>query len=219
MILCNNAGVARASDAAPGTRETMGAYAADCVGALGLSQVDVRGCSMDGSVAQGCTLRYPQRVRRLLVVGTGPRAAEPTQAATVMEPTMPPETSLADVLSVFFAPSARSQAAGRAFWERHYRRQHEVDPPTSPQTRASQIAAFTAWRHGRGARWAQRTTMAQPTLVVNGSQDVRMPTITALTLSQHIPTALRIVSLDTGHALPLQYPDLFLCHARRLLNG
>jgi len=130
-----------------------------------------------------------------------------------------PESGLEDFLYLFFAPSASSQAAGRAFWERRHLRKNDVDPPTSPQTMAAQIAAFTEWRQVRGDRFAELKTITQPTLVVNGNRDVMIPTINSFTLSQHIPNAQLIIYPDSGHASLFQYPDLFLLHARTFLDG
>ena len=145
VILFNNAGVASSSGETPDTIVAMGEYAADFIGALGLSQVDVLGFSIGGFVAQAFTLRHPKLVRRLMLVGTGPRAGEPTQDSGIMQHATTPESSLEDFLYLFFAPSASSQAAGRAFWERRHRRKNDVDPPSSPQTMAAQIAATTEW--------------------------------------------------------------------------
>ena len=112
-----------------------------------------------------------------------------------------------------------SVTAGRAFWERRHLRKHEVDPPSSPKTMAAQIAAFTEWRQVRGERFAELKTITQPTLVVNGSQDVMIPTINSFTLSQHIPNAPLIIYPNAGHAAHFQYRDLFLVHARTFLDG
>jgi pimeloyl-ACP methyl ester carboxylesterase len=64
-----------------------------------------------------------------------------------------------------------------------------------------------------------KLVIAQPTLVVNGNNDVMIPTINSFTLSQHIPRAQLIVYPDSGHASHFQYPDLFLSHARIFLNA
>src|SRR5262245_52779838 len=85
VILFNNAGVASSSGETPDTIDAMGNYAADFVGALGLAQVDVLGFSIGGYVAQAFTLRHPKLVRRLMLVGTGPRGGEPTQDPKVMQ--------------------------------------------------------------------------------------------------------------------------------------
>src|SRR2546425_4231202 len=86
VILFDNAGVASSSGETPDTIDAMAEHAAAFVGALGLSQADVLGFSIGGTVAQAFTLRYPKLVRRLILVGTGPRGGEPTQEPKVMQP-------------------------------------------------------------------------------------------------------------------------------------
>jgi len=44
--------------------------------ALSLKQVDLLGFSIGGTVTQALTLAEPQLVRRLVLVGTGPRGGE-----------------------------------------------------------------------------------------------------------------------------------------------
>ena len=102
------------------------------------------------------------------------------------------ETSLEAFLYLFFSPSQRSQAAGRAFWERR-RPQDYVDPPSSPQTMAAHLAATNDWRQIKGGRFAELKRIGHPTLVVNGSNDIMVPTINSFTLSQRIPNAQLIV--------------------------
>jgi pimeloyl-ACP methyl ester carboxylesterase len=219
VILFNNAGVASSSGETPDTIDAMGDHAGDFVRALGLAEVDVLGFSIGGYVAQAFTLRNPKLVRRLMLVGTGPRAGEPSTDPNVMPHATRPENLREDFLYLFFAPSASSQAAGKAFWERRHLRTNDVDAPSSPQTMKAQIAAFTEWRQVRGERFAELKNIVQPTLVVNGSRDVMIPTINAFTLSQHIPNAQLIIYPDSGHASQFQFPDLFLLHARTFLDA
>src|SRR6266481_4436682 len=81
-----------------------------------------------------------------------------------------------DFLFLFFSPSEASQAAGRAFWERRHQRK-DADPPSSIQTMKAQQAALMEWREPRGERYADLKTIKQPTLVVNGNDDIMVPTI------------------------------------------
>src|SRR5712664_2902965 len=76
VILFNNAGVSSSSGEVPTTFERMGANAIAFIKALGLKQVDVLGFSIGGMVAQEITLQAPELVRRLVLVGTGPRGGE-----------------------------------------------------------------------------------------------------------------------------------------------
>src|SRR5213594_3308097 len=73
VILFNNAGVSSSSGDVPITFEEMGANAIAFIKALGLKEVDVLGFSIGGFVAQEITLQAPELVRRLVLVGTGPR--------------------------------------------------------------------------------------------------------------------------------------------------
>ena len=218
VILFDNAGVASSSGKTPDTFDAMSDYAAGFVDALGLSQIDLLGFSIGGLVAQAFTLRHPSLVRHLLLVGTGPRAGQPTQDPKVKEHMETSDPSLDDFLYLFFAPSTSSQAKGREFWERRHLRKKDVDPLTSPQTMEAQIAAIMEWSQVKGEPFAELESIIQPTLVVNGSNDVMVPTVNSFTLSQHIPNAQLIVYPDSGHASLFQYPELFLSHARIFLN-
>jgi pimeloyl-ACP methyl ester carboxylesterase len=219
VILFNNAGVASTSGKTPNTIDAMGAYAADFVGALGFSQIDILGFSIGGFIAQTFTIRHPSLVRRLILAGTGPRGGQPQwQDPKVKQHALTPDPSLDDFLYLFFAPSTSSQAAGRAFWERRHLRKTDVDPPTSPQTMEAQLAALTEWGQMKGERFAELKSITQPTLVVNGSNDVMVPTINSFALSQHIPNAQLIIYPNSGHASLFQYPELFLSHAHTFLD-
>ena len=122
-------------------------------------------------------------------------------------------------LYLFFRPSETSQAAARAYWARRHMRKKDVDPPTSAQTMAAQRAAITEWRQPRGERFVELKAIKQPTLVVNGHNDIMVPTINSFTLSQNIPNAQLIIYPDAGHGALFQVPELFVAHAEMSLNG
>src|SRR5271154_5976359 len=76
VILFDNAGVSSSSGEVPATFEQMGANAVAFTRALGLNKADVLGFSIGGIVAQEITLQAPDLVRKLILVGTGPRGGE-----------------------------------------------------------------------------------------------------------------------------------------------
>src|SRR5882724_5922709 len=76
VVLFDNAGISSTSGEVPTSVEEMAANAAAFIKALGLAEVDVLGFSLGGLVAQELTLRNPVLVRRLVLVGTGPRGGE-----------------------------------------------------------------------------------------------------------------------------------------------
>ncbi len=76
------------------------------------------GFSIGGLVAQEIALAGPELVRRLILVGTGPRSGEgmagrTPEAQQIFGATYEPPDDL--WLRVIFTPSEASQAAGRAF--------------------------------------------------------------------------------------------------------
>ncbi len=82
VILFNNAGVSSSSGEVPTTFEQMGANAVAFSRALGLNKADVLGFSIGGMVAQEITLQAPDLVRKLILVGTGPRGGQGMESLT-----------------------------------------------------------------------------------------------------------------------------------------
>src|SRR5271168_873267 len=85
VILFDNAGVSGSSGETPNTIEEMGDHAASFITALGISVVDVLGFSIGGYIAQALALRHSALIRRLVLVGTGPRGGEPSKDPKVRE--------------------------------------------------------------------------------------------------------------------------------------
>jgi pimeloyl-ACP methyl ester carboxylesterase len=116
VILFNNAGVSSSSGEVSTSVEEMGRNAIAFIKALGLQRVDVLGFSLGGLVAQEIALQAPDLVRRLVLVGTGPRSGESMatgtpEGAKIFGATYKEPDHL--WLSVFFTPSppARRRAA------------------------------------------------------------------------------------------------------------
>src|SRR5689334_17925144 len=121
VILFNNAGISSTNGEVPASIEQMAANATAFIKALGLAQVDVLGFSLGGLVAQELTLAEPKLVRRLVLVGTGPRSGEGMSSLTpeaqkIFGATYEEPDHL--WLKVLFTPSERSQAAGREYLKR-----------------------------------------------------------------------------------------------------
>jgi pimeloyl-ACP methyl ester carboxylesterase len=221
VILFNNTGVASSSGQTPNTVEAQADDAATFIHALGLTQVDVLGFSVGGYVAQSLTLRHRDPVRRLVLVGTKPRAGDDTDRHPDVNTvgTRNATVTLEDIQFLFFAPSPTSQAASKRYWERRLQRVVDTDPPTSKQTMQAQIEAIVDWAQPHGEPLAELATITQPTLVVNGNHDVMVPTINSYVLAQHIPNAELIIYPDSGHGSLFQYPDLFVAHVARFLDA
>ena len=173
VILFDNAGVAGSGGEVPVTIEGMAAHAVNLLAALGVHEVDLLGFSMGSLVAQQVALDQPALVRRVILVGSGPRGGvgmatlTPEFQAFLGKPRADPADLLLDV---FFTQSPASQAAGRAFLARLAERKADRDVPINDKVVPAQVAAFAAWGAPQSAGYLKH--IAQPVLVVAGSRDI-----------------------------------------------
>jgi pimeloyl-ACP methyl ester carboxylesterase len=221
VILFNNAGISSTSGEVPESIEEMAANAAAFIKALGVTQVDVLGFSMGGLIAQTLALAEPKLVRRLILVGTGPRSGESMESLT-------PEAqeifgaSYAEPdhlwLRVHFSPSESSQAAGRKFLRRFRLRTENRDPEANETVAPAQLAALAKWGAPRENQYGYLHALTQPTLVVNGDNDVIIYSINSWILQQNIPNAQLIIYPDANHGSLYQYPERFVTHVSQFLS-
>lgn len=218
VILYNGRGVA-SSSGKPRTRiEEMADDAAAVIRALGLRQVDVLGFSLGGFQAQDLTRRHPDLVRKLMLLGTGPRGGNPDSDPGVLEHAPRPVPTVDDFLFLFFGRSEAAIRAGRDFWKRRHQRADQ-DPPSSPEVMQAQMAANMAYLPKLDPQdpFAHLRDIQQPTFILNGTNDVMIPSINSWYLSQNIPNAQLFIYPDAGHAAQFQYPERFLGHAIQFL--
>jgi pimeloyl-ACP methyl ester carboxylesterase len=213
VILFDNAGVSSSTGEVPETFAEMGANAIAFIRALALKQVDVLGFSIGGLISQEITLQAPGLVRRLVLVGTGPRSGESMDTGTaegnaIFGATYAEPDDL--WLRVQFSPSATSQAAGREFIKRFRRRSENRDPEVTQEAALRQLAAIGRWGAKRDNAWDYLKQIKQPTLVVNGSSDVIITTVNSFILQQHLPNAKLILYPDSSHGSLFQYPAMFV---------
>lgn len=217
VILFDNAGVGSSSGEVPSRFPQMGANAIAFIRALGLSQIDVLGFSIGGMVSQEIVLQAPELVRKLVLVGTGPRGADmsTSRSAEIFAGVYDPPEHL--WLAVHFSGSAAGHAAGLAFLERKLRRRNR-DPEVSPGAAARQREAIGDYAAGGESVQHHLPDIRVPTLIVQGSNDAIIPTINSYVLQQKLPNAQLILYPDANHGSFYQYPDLFLKHATLFLD-
>jgi len=175
VILFNNAGISSSSGEVPTSIEGMAANAIAFIGVLGLSKVDVLGFSIGGFVAQEIASQAPGLVRKLILVGTGPRGGQgmaslTPEAQQIFGATYEEPDHL--WLAVHFTRSEASQAAGRDFLKRFRLRNQNRDPEVNEKVAPAQLEALGKWGIQFERSYDYLKSIHQPTLVVNGGKDV-----------------------------------------------
>jgi pimeloyl-ACP methyl ester carboxylesterase len=221
VILFNNAGVSSSSGEVATTCQEMGANAIAFIMALGLPKVDVLGFSIGGFVAQEIALQAPDLVRRLILVGTGPRGGEgmatlTPEAQEIFGATYDEPDHL--WLRVHFTKSENSQAAGREFLKRFRLRAENRDPEVDEKVAPAQIEAIGKWGTPQEKPFEYLKSIRQPALVVNGGKDVIIYSVNSFILQQHLPNAELILYPDANHGSQYQYPKRFVQHVSLFLS-
>ena len=193
--------------AQPGQRYDMDTWVRQAVGlldALGIEKTDLVGNSFGGALALALTIRHPQRVRRLVLMGSVgvPFAITPgLDAVWGYEPSFENMRGIMDVFA----------------WDRRLvndelaRLRYEAS--IQPGFQESFSAMFPAPRQ----RWVDAMTSPEQniralphhTLVVHGRDDQVIPLSTSLTLSQWIVSSQLHVFGQCGHWTQIEHAARF----------
>ena len=172
--------------------------------ALGIERTYVLGWSLGTYIAQELTLRYPDRVEKLILYAGDPGGKEAIY----------PDPEIMDVLG---DTSASSQERGErllaTLFPEKWLKEHpdprtyfpEVTETSSPENIERQYQAWQNWK-GTYSRLAKIT---QPTLLITGADDVNTPWQNSLIMVDLIPGAWLVQLEDGGHGVMYQYPKKF----------
>ena len=218
VILFDNAGVASSGGETPGAVSEMTRDALAFSDALALEKFNVVGFSLGGMIAQQMALDHPDRVNRIVLLGTGPRGGEGmTFTELSSEERADPDQFL---LTAFFSPTDASQAAGRAYLKRLAARTRDRDRPVSTRTADAQLRAIREWGAVPSSdRYVTLPKIKHPTLVVHGAKDIVVQPVNAFILAEHLPDAQLIMYPDSSHGAQYQHAELFLKHAKLFLSA
>ncbi|MDQ7809160.1 alpha/beta hydrolase [Amycolatopsis sp. A133] len=219
VVLVDLRGVGATGGSTPDSVEAMAADAVAFIRALGLETVDLLGFSLGGMVAQAVVQQEPDLVRRLILAGTAPAGdAGPASALPVLQDAIEKAAAAGKHPKhfLFFSPTETSQAAADAFLARLEERTADRDPAATDETIGAQVTALAKWE--RSSTPAGLANVSQPALVVNGDNDVMIPTISSFTLAQALPNARLSIYPDSGHGGLFQHHELFVRQALEFLR-
>lgn len=205
IIAFDNRGIGATSGSPSNSMEAMADDAITFIKAMGFQKVDLLGFSLGGMVAQEVVLKEPQRVRKLVLAGTGPAGGEGISTVAGV--------TFYDMLRGFFTGQDAKQflffsripggiEAGKAFLSRLKERTEDRDQEISVSAFLAQLEALRVW--GKKAP-ADLSVVKQPVLVVNGDNDRMVPTINTRDLARRLPNSQLVLYPDAGHGGLFQF--------------
>ena len=186
--------------------------------ALDLKSFNVVGFSLGGMIAQQPAFEYPDMIRQMILLSTGPRGGEGMTFTELSPDELAEPVTL--LMNALFTPSEASKAAGQAYIERLRLRIADRDAPVSMKAAGAQLEAIREWGTIPSTdRYAMLARIHQRALIVHGSKDIVVIPINAFLLAQHLPDAQLMMYPDASHGAQSQHAEVFLEHARLFLNG
>jgi len=206
VITVDYRGIGASTGTAPLTVGDMARATIALIRAMGFAQVDLLGFSLGGFVAQDVALREPSLVRKLVLIGTGPAGGQGIdRVGAVSWPLMIKGLlTLRDPkFYLFFTSTANGRRAASNFLKRLKERKVARDKSPTPRAFLRQLQAIKAW--GQQAP-QDLTRLRMPVLIVNGDDDIMVPTALSHRMARRIPNARLVIYDDAGHG------GAFQCH-------
>jgi pimeloyl-ACP methyl ester carboxylesterase len=218
VIVFDNRGVGGSGGSTPKTVDEMARDAVAFIGALGFSKVDLLGFSLGGFVSQAIAQQQPGLVRKIILAGTGPAGGEGiANVGAVLQDAFGKAgaTNKHPKHFLFFTQTSNGQTGANDFLQRLKERTNNLDAPVSNETIQAQITAIHAWGQGDATKLG---TVQHPVLVVNGDDDVMVPSFNSFELARRLPNAQLSVFPDAGHGGIFQHHAAFVQQALTFLQ-
>jgi pimeloyl-ACP methyl ester carboxylesterase len=217
VITFDNRGCGRSDRTrGPYTIPQLAEDAAAVIDAAGEESAHVYGISLGAMIAQELVLRYPDRVRSLVLGASTPGGRrhelpdEATLAFLRRRSSMPMEEAVWASVPYLYGTRTRERHAERIGEDLAQRLRFPVDPAGY----RAQLSA--AWAHHAGDRLRRVDT---PTLVLHGDEDRMVPVANGYLLSETIPGARLEVLDGAGHMYPTDAPQADRLVLRFLTNA
>ena len=221
VLTFDNTGVGGTTGTTPDTIEQMARDAVAFLTALQIEHADIIGFSIGSFVAQQIALCRPALVRRLVLASAAPQGAAGMHgwAPEVIAAVGAHQQNLAGYLSVFYAPSAASQQAGKDSLQRMQARTQDRDAPTNWDTRQAQYDAVCTWGNPDHALLERVSAIEMPVMVANGDADPMILPRYSHLLAGLIPGARIKIYPDSAHGFLFQHHADFAADVDAFLSA
>ncbi|RPE47061.1 pimeloyl-ACP methyl ester carboxylesterase [Streptomyces sp. Ag109_O5-1] len=211
VIVFDSAGVGYSGGEPADTVRGMTEVAVAFLDALGLQKVDLLGWSMGGFVALDLALERPERVRRLVVAGSGPGGVpgNPGPDPRVPEHALREKNDYEDFLFLFYPETETGRSAGLDSLRRIDRRLAHSGQDVPAPVREAQMNAIVRWNSGIDSAWSRLDDLAVPALFANGAHDAMEHVYQTYAMAQAVPNSKTVIYGDAGHAFLFQHPEDF----------
>jgi 2-hydroxymuconate-semialdehyde hydrolase len=198
---------ARPTDPADPSTYNMAAWvqqAVDLLDALNIEQADLVGNSFGGALALALAIAHPQRVRRLVLMGSVGVTFEITSGLDAVWGYTPSFDNMRRLLDIFaFSRALVTDELAQL------RYQASIQPGFQEAFAAMFPAPRQAWVDAMASAEADIRALPHPTLVVHGREDQVIPLANSLTLAQWIGQAQLHVFGQCGHWTQIEHAARF----------
>ena len=196
----------KVADTIPG----MAAQTIEIIKALGYNKVNLLGLSMGGMIAQEIVRLDGSLVNRLILAGTGPRGGVEMDKVTGKTFRFMLKGALHRVdpkRYIFYNHDEQGGVEARKVLDRMgMRKKEDSDKEMNVPGFLTQLKAIKRW--GKDAQ-DSLAFITQPTLIVNGDNDLQVPTANSYEMHEKIAGSKLIIYPNAGHGSIFQYAEEF----------
>ena len=200
VYVFDQAGIGASGGTTPDTIAPMAKTAEDIIDALQLKEVDLLGFSMGGFIAQQIAVDRPGQVRKVILVGTGPQGGEGIKNLLIVladATKISKEKNVPLRVVLFYSTSGEGEAVGLQAMKRIHNHSVDPEPTISNESMQAQAKSIVVWG-STPSNLHDLSAVKAPVLVVNGSNDIMIPTMNSYALFQAFPAAQLSLAGGTG---------------------
>ena len=219
VVAIDYRGIGASSGVAPVTTGQMAKDTIAFIHAMGFEKVHLFGFSLGGFVAQDITLKVPELVQKLVLTGTGPAGGEGIEKVGKVSWPLITKAILTfrdPKFYLFFTSTPNGRKAAKEFLARIKERKRNRDKAPTLSAFLRQLKAIKAW----GKQPPQNLGSIQiPVLIVNGDNDIMVPTSNSTDMAKRIPGSQLVIYEDGGHGGIFQNHSAFVATAISFLKN